>query len=170
MSDDQRPAWLPQLDLRALTRNSDRAFTRISVLHNTYRHVWIRAGLLTGLEIQASRRQWLGAFYDHGITDEGDDSAYAFHIAVVGLHVDVIHYGVTQLRGWIAAGAEDAERFKVPKTVPKLDAFEWCVRCTGDERHQVTEYTPAPDLELYKRLRGAEVLVEMGPVIPEAER
>lgn len=170
MPEDQRPAWLPELDFRALTRNSDRAFTRISVLHNTYRHVWIRAGLLTSLEMHASKRQWLGAHYDHGITDEEESSAYAFHIAVVGLHVDLIHYGVTQLRGWIAGGVEDAHRFKVPEVVPNLEAFKWCKGCQGTDRHQVTEYTPPPDLELYKRLRGAELLIEIGPVIPEDER
>jgi len=170
MSEDQRPAWLPELDLRAVTRNSDRAFTRISVLHNTYRHVWIRAGLLSRIELNPGKRQWLGAYYDHGIADESEDSAYAFQIDVVGLHIHMIHYGVTELHGWIAAESDDSVRFKVPRTVPDLETFEWCRRCKGEKSHRVTTYCPPVDLKLYERLRGAKLVVEFGPVIPEDER
>jgi hypothetical protein len=170
MAEDERPAWLPEVDLRPVTRNSDRAFTRITVSHNTYRHVWIQAGLLTRIEMDPGKRQWLAAYYAHDITDESDHSAYAFSLELVGVHVHMITYGVTELHGWIASGPHDAEHFRVPKAAPDLNSFEWCQRCKGKERHRMTTYQPPAELELYKKLRGEKISIEFGPVIPEDER
>jgi hypothetical protein len=166
-----RPEWLPELDLRPVTRNSNREETRIYAIINAERFLWIRCGLISRFEIEA-KGQWLGAYFDFGITDASEDSAYAFHIDVVGAQLSMIHNGVVEVRAWIAGGAEDRESFHVPTEEYDLSKFEWCPadECQGDERHQLTDYTPKPNLALWEKLRGVEIVVEMMPVIPEEEQ
>jgi hypothetical protein len=169
-----RPTWLPELDLRSLTRNSDRSATRISVVLNHEPYVWIRCGLLSRFDVDR-KRQWLGAYFDHGITDAEESSAYAFHIDVVGARLHDVHHGVVELRAWIAGQEDDARAFCVPTEPLNRSELKWCPTCKGPpghngERHQVTDYTPPPNVTLWKKLRGAEVIVQLLAVIPEDER
>ncbi len=167
----QRPKWLPELDLRPVTRNSGREETRISAIINNETWLWIRCGLLSRFEIEA-KHQWLGAYFDLGITDREEKSAYAFHINVVGARLVMIHQGVVEVRAWIAGQAGDVQGFCVPTTEYDLSKLEWCPGrdCQGDERHQITDFTPPPAMSLWEKLRGVEISVEMFPVIPEEEQ
>lgn len=162
----KRPAWLPLLDLRPITRDSDHAETQISVILQNQPVLWIQAGRLSHFNLSPSNQN-LGAYFRDGVTDFEHDSAYAFHINVVGTFLHQIYHGVVELRAWLASRADDTERFKIPVAPIDLDSLEWCSSCTGSERHRVGAYTPKPHRELWERLRGAELVIQIAPVTPE---
>lgn len=166
---DDRPVWLPDLDLRNATRDSAYVSTVIDVVVRHHQFRWLTLGGLSRAEVASERVQWIGAYFSEGITDHDEQSAYAVCFDVVGLALDDLHQGVTTLRAWIAGTAEAAERFHVPSTPYDLSTFAWCPSCKGDDRHRVTSYTPRPNLELWRKLRGSKVLIHLSPVIPRGE-
>lgn len=165
----QRPTWLPEVDLRSATRASAYVETTVDVVLQGERYRWLTFGALSRVDVEPGKHQWMAAYFPNGITDESEDSAYALHLELVGITLVDLSQGATTLEAWIAGSAEDGERFKVPSKPYDLSSFKWCPTCEGKEKHQMTSYTPAPNLELWKKLRGVKILICTRPIMPEDE-
>lgn len=163
--DENRPAWLPLVDLRAVTRDSEHVLTLIEVkAPDGYFYPWLKFGSLSD-----ARENFLAAYYIRGVTDEEHASAYVFHFDVTGLELVDVHRGNIGLRAWIAGAAEDAQNFKVPsKSMSSLEGVDLCsLPDCGDGRHPVVDFTPSADLALWKKLRGRELRITIIPVLKE---
>ena len=158
----KRPEGLPLVDLRAVTRDADRAFTRVSLLALGQRHLWIHAGVLCRLEL-GSRYQWLGGQYLPQVRDEEGDSAYAFRFDVVGAAVQAISDGVVTVAAWLAAEDSSRHNFCVPRVAPDLSSFP--LIGGGDRK---TSFTPEADERLWRALRGRRLEIDFGPVLGES--
>jgi hypothetical protein len=165
--DDNRPAWLPLVDLRAVTRDSEHVLTIIEVkAPDGYFYPWLKFGSLSD-----ARENFLAAYYTRGVKDGEHKSAYAFHFDITGLALTGIHHGNIVLRAWIAGAAEDAEGFKAPSkgmgSLEDLGVDPCSLPDCEDGRHPIVDFTPSVDLALWKKLRGRELRITIIPVVKE---
>ena len=157
---------LEALDLRAVTRDSNRAFCYIQLdADHEGMKPWIECGRI---EIQSRGEkfpQLLAARADYGVTDFEHDSAYIFRIPVVGVRLDMVYQGGTTLVCWIAGDADD---LRVP-TSSDYDPTKLpgAFRCTDCEKHHdmVPEGAyagPPPDPKLFALLVGRRLEIRFG--------
>lgn len=155
----KRPEGLPLVDLRKVTRDSDRSFTRVSVVGLGQSYLWLQAGALCRLEM-GSRYQWLGCRYVRHVRDEEGDAAYAFRFDVIGAKVEDISDGAVRVSAWMGAEYSSRYNFCVPSAMPDLKAFP---RLAGGDRK--APFTSEADVKLWKMLRGCKLEIDFGPVL-----
>lgn len=162
---EERPQWLPKVDLRAITRDSDICTTIVEVKWHGYFYEWLRFGSLSRV---SDNGKWLGAHLREGITDFEHSSAYAVHFEVSRVELDTIHSGVVTLKAWVAGSDEDADTLCVPaQSILSVDELGG-EPCEGpspdcrDENHLIVkQFTPKADVKLWKRLRGRELRISI---------
>lgn len=164
---DTRPSWLPEVDLRSVTRDSKLVNTRIDVVVKGYSWTWLQFGSLSRAEVNETY-SWIGVHYN-GVMDEEHDSAYAVRLEVRGLQLVGVYGGCTTLSAWIAATPEDSRSICAPRKALSLRCFPLCKECKGEDRHRVGKYTPEPDAELWNYLRGARIMVKTAPAWKETK-
>ena len=157
----KRPSWLPLIDLRAVTRDSEHVETVISVRWQGVFFPWLRLGSLTRTE-----DTWLGAHYGHGVTDEEHHGAYAVRIDVRGLALEHCHGGVWQFGAWIAGAAEAFDSLRVPDvsmlSVSEIPTRRLCESC--ETPHLIATFNPSPECKLWGQIRGCRIRIETFPV------
>jgi hypothetical protein len=101
-------------------------------------------------------------------TDFEHDSAYALSLPLIGLEFQGVHYHQTQIRAWVGV---NPEHFHVP--LPGYDPTKHpkAVVCTNcPKKHPIVPegfYFPPFERELFKKIRGREVLIKVGPAPSE---
>lgn len=175
MHPEKPPSPAPLLDLRPHTRRSDRCLTRIYlVTPDHHRYLWVVGGELNLQTVgDAAQSRWILKMYlgHKGLTcvDREHDSAYAFYIELLGVAFDSLHYHQTELRGWIKMYEPDS--FHVPKKLDFVpDGQATCDNkdCAEDpDKHYVIDkFTPEPNLSLYKKIQGFQVVVAVDTLDP----
>lgn len=163
---DKRPPWLPEVDLRAVTRDAHLVTTYIAVKFGGMYVPWLEFGSLSTM---GDGKTFIGARFGSGVTDFEHDSAYALRVDVIDVQLVSIQDGCVDLRAWVAA--EDADGLNVPsKSILSLEELgvEPCSECEGDEKHLIINtFTRKADVELWKRLRGRELRISIVPKRPE---
>lgn len=148
------------LDLRDITRDSDRVFTRIEIAcgpGNYNNHDWIWAGE-SSIDCIRDGVWSLKAYMPRGIVDEENDSAYAFQIYLVGLSFSHMWYGVSTFNAWISS--ESVDDLRVP---PRGFDLEANIR-TDRNGNRYTDFLPPVNTQLFEHLRGKRVVITTGPV------
>lgn len=170
-SDDK--AFVELLDLRSITRHSDKVETRVQVVESPWedkRHDWIVCG---EPKLRVQRPGGLGtvptctlsAYLSEGVTDCEHDSAHAFSLPLIGLHFDSLEMG----RVWLGAVVHpfDMEAFNVPD--PGYNPMEHpdATMCDS-ERHEphiivpMGFYVPPVNRKLFRKVAGRQVQICFG--------
>jgi hypothetical protein len=167
---------LPALDFRAITRDSDKVQceveleARSTAADGPRRFTWITCGdvTLNGAEGGGGRhRRWrIGARFDKDVTDDSHDSAWAFHIPLIGVEFEMVEYSTTFIRAFI-----DPEwnprwvLFRVPRHNGWPKGAERCDlgkrECGRPKGHLITRFMPEFDAELFKLARGRPVWIRI---------
>jgi hypothetical protein len=161
------------LDLRPITRRSNRLLTQISLRKSIYDFkdgVWIKAGEC--FRIDKTLKEWpsyeLSAKLKDGATDGEHDSAFAFSIPLVGLEYTGVHWHGVSFKAMIdpSVDSEDGRAFNVPSADfnPFDNPKHVCTQC--DDKHIFTDYLPPHDAELYKQMSGMWVDIHIGEADP----
>jgi hypothetical protein len=178
-------AWskaLPKCDFRSISRDADRAFTRVSLMLDRFdpiEYQWIIAGQgqldRRGNE-PGNDRYVLRCYLGRNATDFEHDSAYAFQLTLYGVRFVHTWYGSTTLTAFIPPDL-DIEDFRVPKAGYdpfKLEGTEICddPNFYGPDHkpHPIVPedcYVPKGDPKQLKLVRGRFVKIEFGYVHPE---
>ena len=167
-------AEIERLDLRSITRSSDRAFTRVILIDDyAFEHVdrridWILLGE-SNLRTDV-REPWLESHLNKGVTDFEHDSAYALRLPLIGLTLGglAVMNNVVHFKAWINPNRPDDFHVPEPKYDPTKhpDACE-CPDCKGDDRHIIVPegfYVPPANPELFEKVRGRQVEIQIGTV------
>ena len=159
------------VDLRAITRNSDKLTTRIYLCDefHTGQRLWMTLGeckLMRPIE-RSPMRWWLAAYLTGGATDFEHDSAYALRLPLLALHFDMWEMG----QAWFYAiiDPNDADAFRVPP--PGYNPMGHKESYTCEEGHCKKEphivvpeglYVPPHDPKLYSKVACRPVLITIG--------
>lgn len=158
---DKRPSWLPEVDLRAVTRDANLVTTYIGVKIGGVFFPWLEFGSLSTM---GDGKSFIGARFER-VTDFEHDSAYAARIDVIDVQLVSIQDGCVELKAWVSA--ESVDGVNVPsKSILSFEELggEPCSECKGDERHLIIDsFTQKADIELWKRLRGHELRITIVP-------
>jgi hypothetical protein len=159
------------VDLRAITRNSDKIITRIYVCDSfhTRQQRWITLGECKLMRpVERSPMRWLlAAYLTDGVTDFEHDSAYALRLPLLALHFDMWEMG----QAWFYAiiDPNDPDEFHVPP--PGYNPMEHKEARLCKEGHCKKEphiivpedfYTPPHDAKLYRKVACRPVLITIG--------
>lgn len=172
-------AWMehiiPHTDLRSITRGAETARTTIEIIDrydNAARHLWITCG-------QVSLRQddrrpgdvTITCYLTEGVTDFEHDSAYAFHLDLIGWVFRGVDYGAVSFYGWLPSDIGWPGEFRVPGPGynPMEDSDVYLCNedyCAKDPHPMVSEgkFIAPPNPELHKLVKGKRVRVTMRPV------
>lgn len=171
-SADDKP-FVELLDLRSITRHSDKVETRVQIVESPWegkRHNWIICG---ETRLRVDRPSGLGtvptctlsAYLSEGVTDCEHDSAHAFSLPLIGLHFDGIEMG----RVWLGAivNPHDADSFHVPD--PGYNPMEHpdAMLCEYEqcEPHIIVPqgfYVPPTNHKLFHKVAGRQVQICFG--------
>jgi hypothetical protein len=157
------------IDLKNISRSIDKIVTEITIGRDYDRQEQVKISLgeisLTEGD-NRSRGQWsLRAYWDGGMTDPEHDSAYILWLPLVGLQLDMIHYGQTILKGFVGGG--DSSDFRVPGPdfkIKRLEAAEKCTQCRGKDKHLMLPeglWLPEENPELLSKLAGRVVEIRI---------
>ena len=166
----------PLIDLRAVTRQSDRYMTTVRLHRDHFRSKeWIvmgQARLVARYRSQGPTIWTFDAYLTEGVTDFEHDSAYAIRIPLVGVEFRSVYYGQTEVIA--AIDPMDFEGFHVPppgyNPMKHPDAHE-CKSEHCEEPHVIVpegNYVPPNNVELFKMVRGRFVEITFG-VPPKGE-
>jgi hypothetical protein len=156
------------LDLRPLSRNADRVECVIFVKEKFQWVPWVHLGEAS---IQSGREgvNTIKSYMGFDATDQEEDSAYIFSINVIGLRYTSTEYGRSTFEAWIRP--DDPDSFKVPAAdydpIHDADAETCDGRHCGGKPHPIVPYVPEANRTLFSTLRGREIQIHIGPVIPE---
>lgn len=156
---------VPELDLRAITRDADKAETTVSFFDEIHAEVpWIRLGA-AALHQRRSRGGllWeLTAYLADGVTDPDEHSAYALWLPLIGVTFEGVHYHMTTVYGVV--GHDTAFRVPPPGYDPKkIVGAEMCADC--DPPHLILPEgygAPPYDARVHARAAGRVVVVRFG--------
>ena len=160
------------LDLRSITRRSDKLITRVDLCPKYDDRVpWIIAGECRLEKISEREPRWAIRSYLNNATDVEHDSASAFGIDLIALQFDSSRYGFSTFSAFIdpQSGDRTADGFRVPEPGynPLIDKETYeCKEC--EEKHLIVRnYYPPANLKLHKLLRGSRVEITIGVVVDE---
>lgn len=160
----------PFIDLRAVTRASDRFLTTVKLYHDHFRgKEWIVMGQarLTRRDSSHGPTVWtFDSYLPEGVTDVEHDSGFAIRMALIGVEFRSVYYGRTEIRAVI--DPMDFEGFHVPppgyNPMELPDAHE-CKSEHCEEPHVIVpegNYVPPSNVELSKMVRGRFVEITFG--------
>lgn len=167
MTDENKhPIGAALLDLRTIAREHHCCtFIRLETPFYTEHQpkLWIVSNMVEFREQGRSKGEYtLYSRLVAGATDFEHDSGYAFSFPVVGLQFVSCYYGRPQFEAWIKPGLNVyGEDFNVPPEDydPVADA-EVCSDCA--EPHPIVPYLSCHNAELYQKVAGCKVIIEMG--------
>ena len=163
---------IPTLDYRYLTRHSDRCLTKIILGHSRVgQYCWLKAGASRLRLTDRDSMVWtLDAYYDDGVTDQEEDSAFVYTLPLIGVTFDCAWGTLTTFKAFLHS--LDFGQFRLteanysPATDP--EAFT-CERC--EEKHLIIPHYVPPQTQdtfnLFKRIRGAPVEIQFITLTPE---
>jgi hypothetical protein len=173
----------PFLDLRAITRRSDRCVTTVRFLDADGREGarWMLLGE-AALSRQSSRSggPWRLTAYLKDAVDFEHDSAYALDLPLVGVEFVGVSYKSTEIVAYVSpeAGADEDGRFATFHVPPpgydptKHPETVLCRDCENREQHVIVPegfYQPKFEPELFEIVRGRCVTICFGPVLKDTE-
>jgi len=159
-----------QVDLRSITRESDKIATSVMIVPS--RHADKKKWLLFG-EAQLSDRgnssdgikRWELRSYLKGATDFEHDSAYALVLPLICVTFIWVYYHNTRLSAIVDPTLGPHDDFAVPEPGYNPLEHEKTVKCTECEpNHLIVPeglYIPPDNPELYKKVSGKEVQIEI---------
>ena len=161
-----RTPKLEPIDLRSVSRDSDRALLEIFI--GTGRDPWIKAGRAT---LQKIGRGWLVKVRAHeGITDCEHDSAYVLYFSILGLEME---YCESHFFRYKAVMGVDPDNFNVPSpgyNPEEVQGTEMCARCP--EPHPIVpsgHWMPPFERDLFRKVAGQPIEILMGVPYPDEE-
>jgi hypothetical protein len=172
---------VPRCDFRSISRDADRAFTRVDVILDRFdraQYRWIIAGQGNLDRRNRDRNEHtLRVYLGRDATDFEHDSAYVLQLGLYGVHFEQTWYGVTTLTAFIPPDLP-IDEFSVPKAGYNPFELEGTEMCEPDpgyhgrdhEPHPIVpeeNYLPNGDPEQLKLLRGKRVRVSFGYVHPK---
>lgn len=145
------------IDLTGITCSVGRVLTRIRIVGAL--NWWVRMG-----EVNIKSRNGvttLSAYINKDATDMEHDSALAISMKLIGWKFIETHTSITVFEGYIKP--RDADAFHVPS--PDYNPFSGerhyiCSDC--EEEHPIVSYLPEANFELYKKVQGLKVEVQIG--------
>lgn len=158
------------LDLRSITRSSNIARTTIGIYmgarwegYDAF-NPWIEMGVC---EIRNEGNLcWISARLDYGVTDIEHDAPYALRLPLIGLQFSSVYNHYTVLKAYI--DPNNSDEFHVPEPGYNPAAHKDIYECTSCEKPHIMVpeeyYVPPVNKELYKKIRGCEVDIRIGPV------
>lgn len=166
---------VPVLDLRTLSRNSDKCLTQVTLYpdwdtKNAF--VWIQAGetsLRQKRDGDPTSGHTLTCYVKDGATDFEHDSAYLFQLPLVGLTFVSMWYHQVRFGAYIDPTLDTLsfDRFSVPSAdynpFKHKDA-SLCESCKGDDAHSFVPYLPPNNTKLYQRIKGLKAEILISPV------
>lgn len=170
------------IDLRAVTRDSDRFVCEISIDSGDYssggsRKPWITCGRI---QIQfpdrgGARPATLSARAAYGVTDFEHDSPYIFQIPIVGFHVSFVENGMTYVECTVGGNAED---LRVPTAAgydpTRLPGAYVCKDKHCEEHHAVVPEGyfagPPASQEIWQNLVSRRLEIVFGPLHDENKK
>jgi len=162
------------IDLRSLSRDSDKIRTVVRVYFGYDSHPWMELGAvqLRAPENTHLNPQWVLSAYLKNATDFEHDSAHVLRMELIGVTCTGVRYGRTHFDAWIKSDAPEDFNVPSPGYNPLKHAdTDWCEECEGDGRHAIVPegfYVPPTNLELYEKVRGRRVEIITG-IAPEEE-
>lgn len=152
---------IPQLDLRPLTRSSDRVSCIVLIKNDAGRTIpWIRMGEVSLRHHEYDNFHMLASRYTDGVTDFEHDSAWAIQLPIIGLTAPVsFDYSVMRFSGIIPPARSFARYFHVPKEAvspSKIEGAQLCDRC-GMKHWIVPRFVPEPNIQLNKMMEGEKI-------------
>lgn len=182
-SEDERPDWLPNLDLRNITQDPEDACTEIKVKLMHHHFSWIKAGRLSRLEFngRSDPPGWrLAARMAGGATDFEHDSAYAFSLSIISPTIEMGINGFVWIHAYINPNPYLDDDFRVP-TSSEYDPCklvgshiceeEACLKDGGP--HPIVPegyWFPPRNTDLFKRLRGTPITIIVGAPFKEDDK
>lgn len=172
---------IEHLDLRAVTRDSDRFVCEIRLDTGDYSNggslkTWITCGRI-GVQFpdrRGARPATLSARAKEGVTDFEHDSAYIFQIPIAGWDVSFVENGMVYAECVIVGNAED---IRVPRTADydptKLPGAYVCEEKHCNKPHGVVPEgyfagPPGSDA-MWKNLVGRRLEIVFGPTRTKAD-
>lgn len=166
---------IERLDLRPITRSSDRCFTRVILIDDLAferQDEWVEWIIMGESTLRTDVREpWLEAHLNRGATDFEHDSAYALHLPLIGITLGelAIRNNITHIKAWINPNRPRDFRVPEPKYDPTKhqDACE-CPDCKGEDRHIIVPegfYLPPTNQELFKKVSGHKVEIHIGTIL-----
>ncbi len=159
---------IPLLDLRSITRNSDRARCSIKVRtpEDGFLIDWIVCGAVS--MHREPNSSWIEARLKYGITDFEHDSAFAFKLPLIGLTYRYTQRHCNRFSAHI--DPHDADGFRIPPVgydPTKLEGTRNCLNCEGSEAHLMVDedhWMPPSDKALFEIVRGLKVEISIGVI------
>lgn len=168
---------IEHLDLRHLTRGSDKIVTTIHV-HNTETNSpmkWITCGEIIVQMPESSSRNpgaTIKAFLPSGAVDTEHDSGYAFTFKALALKFDRIHYGRTYLSGYIDIPRSSFDEFHIPAVDYNPYTGEECdggKYCRHGKPHKFAKYIPPNNKIAWRQLMGQTIEISTGAIYNDNE-
>lgn len=170
-----KETFVPQLDLRELSRDSDTCLTQVFLHPDWDRQndfVWIQTGqtsLRKRRESESEPSYDLTCYVKEGATDFEHDSAYLFVLPLIGLTFASMRYQQAEFIAYVDPNL-DPEDFKLPSgdyNPFKHQEASKCPSCKGKDKHMLVPYLPPSNIELYHKVKGKKVSIVVGPVLKE---
>jgi hypothetical protein len=121
------------LDLRAISRASDRSTTKVDLIVDYVAYPWIVAGECNLREVHQSYELYVRAI--DGLTDAEHDSAYAIILPLVGVKLLSVQRHEVTLVAWI--NAENSNNFRVPNAKYDPTMLPGAFTCTACDEHHL---------------------------------
>lgn len=162
---DKRPPWLPEVDLRSISRPGMR--TSISVVVGLRAWPWITLGALHYISLEhQDGRHFLEARMRDGVTDFEHDSVHILVLPICGVQFKGLYGGCAHID--CVLDAYRPNDYRVPRagydpTKEDKDVVT-CTKC--EEPHLIVGegfYQPPEDIEGYAKLRGRRLQIHIGP-------
>lgn len=166
--DAYREFSIPHTDLRGVTRSPESCLATVDLIYGSdRRYRWITCGQVALRHHNSMHKTELTCYLKAGVTDAEHDSAYAFILPLIGWTFDSVYYHRTKFRAWIHPNADS---FQVPGPGYDPAGAPDVYRCESEhctDKHEMVEYLPPDNGVLYKRVRGKQVLITIGPAKDE---
>lgn len=170
----------PLIDLTEITRDSSRMRAVVYLVpEDTFEGPsmieWIKLGQVQ-LDLRERTQTWvLRSYLAKSATDFEHDSAYALQLGLIGLHFESVRYHTSTFKAWVHPSSSDDFRVPPPGynplSGPKVTTCKQYPACKKDPHPMLPEgsYVPERNLDLYKKVRGMSVEIQVGPVFLNEE-
>lgn len=167
MTDEKKhPIDVELMDLRTIAREYHSCtFIRLDTPFYTEHQpkLWIVSNMVEFREHTRTKGEYtLYSRLVSGATDFEHDSGYAFSFPVVGLQFVSCYSGRPQFEAWLKPGLNFyGEDFNVPPVgYNPIEGADLCDTCS--DPHPIVPFTSQHNAELYERVAGCKVIIEMG--------
>lgn len=159
---------VPTLDLRKYCRDQNKVETTVAMhwgFENQFTWLKLAQCRLTNRSNPNFPGIWVFDAYYEGHTDFEHDSAYIINFEVIGVEFQYIRYGQTRVTCFINPNLDGAyDTFSVPNEGYGQHDAEDCKECKNGEKHQIVEFLPPDNKELYALVKGKRLTITTGSI------